>query len=78
MLQWPAQSPDLNPIENMWAKMKAMMHRRDPPPSSVKVLEKYVKDVWDDISPEYYKKLIDSMSQRIEVVIAANGYSINY
>ena len=27
---------------------------------------------------EYYKKLIDSMPRRVEAVIAANGYSINY
>ena len=78
MLQWPAQSPNLNPIENMWAEMKTMVRRRDPPPSNINELEKYVKDAWGDISPEYYKKLIDSMPRKIEAVIAANGYSINY
>ena len=70
--------PDLNPIENLWAEIKMMVHHRTPPPSSVKVLEGYVKDAWEDIPPEYYKKLIDSMPQRIEAVIAANGNRINY
>jgi hypothetical protein len=58
--------------------MKVMVRRRTPPPSSIKVLEKYVKDAWEDIPPEYYKKLIDSMPQRIEAVIATNGNRINY
>ncbi|PKB95188.1 hypothetical protein RhiirA5_437203 [Rhizophagus irregularis] len=50
----------------MWAEMKAMVRHRDPPPSNIKMLEKYVKDAWNDIPPEYYKKLIDSMPRRIE------------
>ncbi|CAB5188855.1 unnamed protein product [Rhizophagus irregularis] len=49
-----------------------------PPPSNIKVLEKYVKDAWKDIPPEYYKKLVNSMLKRIETVIAANGNRINY
>jgi hypothetical protein len=58
--------------------MKMMVRRRTPPPSNIKVLEKYVKDAWKDIPPEYYKKLVNSMPKRIEAVIAANGNRINY
>ncbi|EXX58583.1 mitotic spindle assembly checkpoint protein MAD2B isoform X1 [Rhizophagus irregularis DAOM 181602=DAOM 197198] len=68
----------LNPIKNMWAEMKAMVCHHDLPPSNIQMLEKYVKDAWDDIPPEYFKKLIDSMPCRIEAVIAANKYNINY
>ncbi|CAB5191883.1 unnamed protein product [Rhizophagus irregularis] len=45
VFDWPAQSPDFNPIENLWTEMKMMVHRHTPPLSNIKVLEKYVKDV---------------------------------
>lgn len=78
MLQWPVQSLNLNSIENMWMKIKVMVHCYNSPLFNIQMLEKYVKDAWDDTPSEYFKKLIDSMPQRIEVVIAANRYSINY
>ena len=58
--------------------MKMMIRRRTPPLSNIKVLGKYVKDAWNDIPPEYFKKLIDSIPQRIEAVISANGNRIHY
>ncbi|GET65325.1 IS630 family transposase [Rhizophagus irregularis DAOM 181602=DAOM 197198] len=72
-LDWPAQSPDINPIENIWAEMKMMIRRRSPPPSSISVLMEYVTDAWNDISPEYYRKLIKSMPRMVDAVISANG-----
>ena len=77
-LPWPAQSPDLNPIENLWREMKSTVSRRTPASSSLVELEKYVKAAWKDIPPEYYKNLIDSMPRRIEAIIAANGCITKY
>jgi transposase len=78
MLDWPSQSPDLNPIENLWSEMKVMVRRRTPPPPNTKVLERYIKDAWDDLPPEYFKKLVDGMPRRVAAVIAAKGNRINY
>ncbi|GES76349.1 IS630 family transposase [Rhizophagus clarus] len=40
VLQWSAQNPDLNPIENMWAEMKAMVRHHDSPPSNMRSMLK--------------------------------------
>ena len=32
---WPPNSPDLSPIENMWAILKEKVNKMDPPPSSI-------------------------------------------
>ena len=44
---WPGNSPDLNPIENLWSIIKQRLKERDT--SSVPKLEATVRDIWNNI-----------------------------
>ena len=58
--------------------MKMSIRQQNSKPTSLSELEQYVKDAWKSISPEYYKKLIDSMPDRIKACIEAKGYITKY
>ncbi len=69
VLDWPANSPDLNPIENLWSIVKRKM--RDTRPNNADDLKATVKETWASIPPQQCHKLITSMPRRIEAVIKA-------
>ncbi len=69
VLDWPANSPDLNPIENLWGIVKRKM--RDTRPNNADDLKATVKETWASIPPQQCHKLITSMPRRIEAVIKA-------
>ncbi len=56
VLDWPANSPDLNPIENLWGIVKRKM--RDTRPNNGDELKATVKETWASITPQQCHKLI--------------------
>jgi transposase len=76
LLDWPGNSPDLNPIEHLWAQMKRKVAWMRP--SSISSLKEAILSVWEDISPASCEKLVSSMPSRIAAVVAAHGGPTRY
>ncbi len=76
VLDWPANSPDMNPIENLWGIVKRKM--RDTRLNNADELKATVKETWASIPPQQCHKLITSMPRRIEAVIKAKGAPTKY
>lgn len=76
VLEWPSQSPDLNPIEMLWHDLKKAVHARKP--SSVAELKQFCKEEWAKISPQRCERLIASYRKRLISVVAAEGGPTSY
>lgn len=76
VIDWPAQSPDLNPIENLWCVLKSRVHARRP--TNLKELEQFAKEEWAMIPEETCLKLLENYNKRLKAVIKQKGHSIDY
>ncbi len=76
VLDWPANSPDLNTIENLWGIVQRKM--RETRPNNADDLKAAIKSTWASITPEQCHRLIASMPRRIYAVIHAKGGPTKY
>ena len=73
--RWPANSPDLNPIENIWGIMEKEIKKLH----IMNSLKIHLNSIWRRITtPERLKPLIDSMEERMKRVLASKGSKIDY
>lgn len=78
IMEWPPQSPDLNPIENLWGILKRRLNNYAEPPKTKDELWERAQDIWESIAAEECKKLVRSMPERLSQVISAKGGYTKY
>ena len=77
-LAWPAQSPDLNPIENLWADIARNVYGGGKQYNSVNDLKSAILTSWMQILLNTSGKLVANMKDRIYEVILKNGSHTHY
>ncbi|KAG2216397.1 hypothetical protein INT45_012486 [Circinella minor] len=75
-LDWPAQSPDLNPIEHVWMIMKTEVQKKMfNRPKTLELMKIAIQESWDEIPIEKINTLVDSVPSRLKLVKKACGRS---
>jgi transposase len=72
---WPPNSPDLNPIEIIWAIMKRRVKRTAP--QTKEELINIIKIVWDELGQRILNKLVTSFEERLKLIARVRGRSIS-
>jgi transposase len=73
---WPPYSPDLNPIENLWAVMKNQVYRARP--KTREQLIRLIRKCWNSMTPEFIRHFVDDVPDRLNTVIQKSGGSTRH
>ena len=73
---YPSNSPDLNPVEHVWAYWKKRVHQRLP--CNLEELEIYALEEWENIPLEFIHSCILSMPNRLAEIIKSHGGYTKY
>ena len=77
VLPWPAHSPDLSPIENLWASVKKKLEEKHQVIPKAQ-LWRVVEDEWESTPKDFCRNLFASMPERLAAVINAKGGYTKY
>lgn len=77
LLEWPGNNPDLNPMENLWSRLKRLVRQKQPS-NKTQLIEAIIQSWFHIITAAELKNLVHSMGRRCEAVIKAKGYPTKY
>lgn len=85
VMVWLLYSPDLNPIENLWALIKAVIYERYPEleraPDTQETLDcliKAAKEAWHATDERVLQNLSNTMPHRVQAILSADGWYTKY
>ena len=73
-MDWPPQTPDLNPIENLWDVLDKTLRSGPTLPSSIQELGEKLMQHWTEINLVTLQKLIETMHAVIKAKGGQNKY----
>lgn len=76
LIDWPAWSPDLNPIEELWNDLKRRVHEKHP--KTMEQLEHLITEEWAATDLNFIARICRNMPHRLQLVIENNGHKIPY
>ena len=78
VMEWPACSPDLNPIEHMWYQLGRAVRAHITPNHTLAHLRRFLQEEWDRLPQARVRTLINSMRRRCACCIEARGGPTRY
>ena len=76
VLEWPSQSPDLNPIEHLWEELQRMCGGLKAKNKEEKFAQ--LSQQWSEIPQHVITNLIESIPRRYQAVIDSKGFPTKY
>src|SRR6202035_2535686 len=71
----PSTSPDMNPIEKCWRRIKQALHRRNQQPTNEAEMQAAVTELWEEIPQEWINGLIEKQEYWVHELIKRCGWS---
>lgn len=81
---WPPYSPDLNPIEHLWPRLKEALYELEDfdqnlePKKQLQKMEELLPVAWSRIPSRVFRACLESMPDRLQAVIDAEGWQTKY
>ncbi|KAI6653668.1 hypothetical protein LOD99_11484, partial [Oopsacas minuta] len=75
-IDWPSQSQDVNPIKNLFARIKLELIKRNP--KNIRNLKLQLLKIWERIDADFLRPYWASMPKRCQLVQESSGYKIKY
>jgi transposase len=75
LMPHPSTSPDMNPIEKCWRRIKQALHRRRRQPTTEAEMRAVVLEEWDRIPQDWINKLILQQEHWVHVLMERHGWA---